>query len=87
MSHTVQVNLTANQYVFICGVEVNIHDIRTLFVSDDGCIEGYSLKAQEQEWREDGELHKHLWATHGESVIVRVAPERLKPRGLWRRGA
>lgn len=53
MSHTVQVNLTANQCIYIGGVEVNIHEINTIFVSEDGVIEGHTRKAEERRGKWD----------------------------------
>jgi len=38
MSHTVQVNLIADQEIKINGEEVNVHDIESIFLNSDGVI-------------------------------------------------
>lgn len=38
MSHTVQVNMIADQEISINGIEINIHDIKTIYVDSNGKI-------------------------------------------------
>lgn len=38
MSHTVTVNMVADHFILIDGVPVNIHDIKTIYVSSKGLI-------------------------------------------------
>lgn len=44
MSHSVKVNLIANQTISFFGKEVNIHDIETICLDSNGEIESYKLK-------------------------------------------
>ena len=47
MSHLVVVDLIADQTILINGEEVNIHDLKTIILSDHGYIIGYRLKSDE----------------------------------------
>lgn len=44
MSHTVTVRMIADQVIEVNGNEVNIHDIKTIYVNPKGQIEEVAIK-------------------------------------------
>ncbi len=66
MSHTVKVNLIADQEIEVDGQEVNIHDIRTITVDTDGRIIDVVLESGLITWKHCGCYldwygTKHTW--------------------------
>ena len=49
MSHTVTVRMIADQIIEVAGQEVNVHDIKTIYVNDSGQIEEVALREETHE--------------------------------------
>ena len=47
MSHTAMVYIIADQCIHILGEEVNIHDIFSLYINENGTIIGYTTDKKE----------------------------------------
>ncbi len=47
MSHTTTVHIIADQCIRILGEEVNIHDIFSLYINENGTIIGYATDEKE----------------------------------------
>ena len=43
MSHTVKVNVIANQEITLCGDVVNIYNIQSIFLDENGMIDSYAI--------------------------------------------